>query len=62
MEYILYKHLRDAYQELNKCCYVSLTEDLIISLIGSFGLDILLNTSLIAPANIPGQYELCCEV
>jgi hypothetical protein len=62
MEYILYEHVRHAYKMLTKNVYSPLTEDLIVSLIGSFGLEMLLNTSLIVPTNYPGQYVLCCEV
>lgn len=62
MEYVLYEYLRDAYKHTNTAVYCPLTEDLIVHLIGRFGLDILKNTKLIEPTAYPGQYVLSCEI
>lgn len=61
IEKILYEHVRDVYRQINEPFYTPLTEDLIISLVGSFGLDILKSTKLIGPTSNPGQYVLWCE-
>ena len=61
IEYTLYEYVRDAYKKANSTFYRPLTEDLIIHLVGGFGLDILKNTKLIAPTSYPGEYVLCCE-
>lgn len=60
-EYALYKHIQDAYLQLNKPFYCPLTKDFIINLIGGVGLDVLLKTKLIEPTAYPSQYVLCCE-
>ena len=60
-EYTLYEYLRDAYRKVNASFYRPLTEDLIVELVGSFGLDILKSAKLIAPTEYSGQYVLCCE-
>jgi hypothetical protein len=59
MEYTLYEYVRDAYKSINTPLYRPLTEDLIVHLVGGFGLDILKKTKLIEPAENPGQYVLC---
>lgn len=62
MEYAMYEYLRDAYRHTNTSFYRPLTEDLIVHLVGRFGLDILKNTKLIEPTAYPGQYVLSCEI
>ena len=62
MEYVLYEYLRDVYKHTNTSVYRPLTEDLIVHLVGKFGLDILKNTKLIEPTTYPGQYVLSCEI
>lgn len=61
IEYTLYEYVREAYGRANSSLYRPLTEDLIIHLVGAFGLDILKNTKLIEPTGGMGQYVLCCE-
>lgn len=63
LEYTLYEPVRDAYQRANASSFWRpLTEDFVISIVGSFGLDILVTTKLITPTDNPGQYVLSCEV
>lgn len=61
MEYALYEYVRDAYRRVNASLYRPLTEDLIVTLVGTFGLDILKNAKLVEPTSYPGQYVLWCE-
>lgn len=60
-EYDIYEYVRDTYRKVNVSFHTPLTEDLIVTLVGKFGLDILTSTKLIGPANYPGQYVLWCE-
>jgi hypothetical protein len=62
IEYILYEYVRDAYRQTNSSFSRPLTEDLIIHLVGGFGLDILKKAKLIEPTSFTGQYVLCCEI
>ena len=57
----LYEYVRVAYSAINTSFYRPLTEDLIIHLVGSFGLDILKKTKFIEETAVMGQYVLCCE-
>lgn len=59
IEYTLYEYVREAYKRANTSVYRPLTEDLIVRLVGTFGLDILKSTKLIEPTTYPGQYILC---
>lgn len=59
LEYTLYEYVRDAYRKVNASFYRPITEDLIVQLVGTFGLDILKKTKLIEPTSNPGQYVLC---
>lgn len=61
LENVIYKYVRDAYRKANVNCYRPFTEDLIIHLVGKFGLDTLVNAKLITPTENPGQYVFCCE-
>lgn len=61
MEYDIYEYVRDAYKKVNVSFHRPLTEDLIVSLVGKFGLDILRASRLIEQTSYPGQYVLCCE-
>lgn len=62
-EYVIYEYVRNAYRQANeKSFHKPLTKDLIIHLVGGFGLDILEKAQLIAPTSYPDQYVLCCEV
>ena len=61
IEYKLYEYVRDAYRKVNNGVYSSLTEDLIMHLVGAFGLDILKRSKLIAPTDCYGHYVLCGE-
>lgn len=60
-EYDIYEYVRAAYQKVNASFHTPLTEDLIVTLVGTFGLDILKTTKLIEPTSYPGQYVLWCE-
>lgn len=60
-EYDIYKYVRDAYRKMNASFYTPLTEDLIVRLVGQFGLDILKSTKLIGETSYPGHYVLWCE-
>ena len=62
MEYDIYEYVRGAYRQANTSFYRPLTEDLIVELVGRFGLDILKSSKLIEPTTFPGQYVLSCEV
>lgn len=61
MEYDIYEYVRNAYLKVNASFYRPLTEDLIVELVGQFGLNILKSTRLIDETSYPGQYVLCCE-
>ena len=58
-EYTLYNYVRDAYRRTNASFHRPLTEDLIVHLVGYFGLDILKRTRLIEATGYPGHYVLC---
>ncbi len=60
-EYDIYEYVRDAYRKVNVSFHIPLTEDLIVNLVGTFGLDILKSSKLIETASYPGQYVLWCE-
>lgn len=60
-EYTIYEYVRDAYRKVNASFHTPLTEDLIVTLVGTFGLDILKSSKLIEKASYPGQYVLWCE-
>ena len=60
-EYDIYEYVRDAYRKVNASFHTPLTESLIVTLVGEFGLDILKSSKLIEPTNYPGQYVLWCE-
>lgn len=60
-EYDIYEYIRAAYRKVNASFHAPLTEDLIVELVGKFGLDILKSTKLIEATSYPGQYVLCCE-
>lgn len=62
IEYKIYEYVRDAYRQVNKSFHCPITEDLIIQLVGTYGLDILKKTLLIEPTSNPGQYVLCSEM
>lgn len=57
----LYQVVRCVYKTNGASCYRPLTEDLIIHLVGSFGLDILKKAKYLNPTAVPGQYVLWCE-
>ena len=61
IEYRLYEYVRNTYKQIKASFYCPLTEALIVTLVGRFGLDILKNAKLIEPTSNPGQYVLCCE-
>lgn len=61
LEYTVYEYVRHAYRQAGTSFYRPLTEELIVHLVGAFGLDILKSAKLITPTNYPGQYVLCCE-
>lgn len=61
-EYAIYEYVKDAYRKLKKTFDSPITSDLLVYLVGQFGLDILLKTKLIAPVNAyRDEYKLCCE-
>lgn len=60
-EYDIYEYVRNAYRKVNASFHTPLTEDLIVELVGQFGLDILKSTKLIEKTSYPGQYVLWCE-
>lgn len=60
-EYDIYEYICAAYRKVNSSFYTPLSEDLIVELVGKFGLDILKSTKLIEATSYPGQYVLCCE-
>lgn len=60
-EYTMYEYVRDTYRELTAKIYRPLTENLIVHLVGKFGLDVLKNTKLIEPTEYHGTYVLSCE-
>lgn len=60
-EYTIYEYVREAYRKVNASFHTPLTEDLIVTLVGKFGLDILTSTKLIGKTAVPGQYVLWCE-
>ncbi len=55
-EYDIYEYVRNAYRKISVSFHTPLTEDLIVSLVGQFGLDILKSSKLIETASYPGQY------
>lgn len=61
-EYDIYEYVRDAYKKVNVSFHRPLTKDLIVALVGQFGLDILKSSKLIEATSYPDQYVLCCEV
>lgn len=61
IETVLYEQVRNAYSLMNESFSRPIAEDLIIHLVGTFGLDMLKKTKLIGPTDNPGQYILWCE-
>lgn len=59
IECSIYEYVREAYRKVNVSFYKPITEDLIVHLVGQFGLDILKKAKLIEPTSYPGQYVLC---
>lgn len=60
-EYAIYEYVRNVVMSIDKTFKRPITKDLIIHLVGTYGLDILENAKLIAPTESPYQYVLSCE-
>ena len=63
IEYIIYDYLKSEIKRVKKNVSfdIPISEDVIITLVGLFGLDILKDTKLIEPTAYPGRYMLSCE-
>ncbi len=62
-EYVIYEYVKDAYRKLKKSFDNPITSELLLCLIGQFGLDILVKARLVEPADAYGDtFKLCCEV
>lgn len=63
IEYIIYEYLKKETQRFKNTVsfHVPMTEDLIRTLVGQFGLDILRDTGLIEQTAYGNLYVLSCE-
>lgn len=60
-EYAIYEYVRNVVMSIDKTFKRPITKDLIIHLVGGYGLDILENAKLITPMENPNCYVLSCE-